>query len=332
MGAGLASLVCTKPWRLLAPIALHVDGVHLVLNRLALASIGPLLGWLRFFVVFVCSVLGGNLASSLRTEDAVSASGGVWGLVVGTGVLFSFRSHGLPPAFAAATRPRVWTPVAINALYSLSPGVDLLAHPGGGLTGGALVFLVSRGRSGQRPPTPASLCLPALSDLLSVLGSEVVASLLGRPWELRGRPAMTTRSAGPAVTLVLPSSLRPAQVNDAFVLGRRLTDPVALVVGLEADLSDEQRAAREQTMEASRETLQTAIDGFTPTTPPEVLVLDERRVLLRREVQASDGRRAINRWLFVDRSVLDVIVFVAASAPPAWAQFAREIAPSAARP
>lgn len=336
MGANLASLTWSEPWRLLAPMALHVNVVHLAMNLLALFSVGPflerLLGWQRFSLVFVLSGVGGSVASSLRGEDlvAVGASGGVWGLMVGTAVLISMPGRALPGFVSASMLSRVWTPVALNAVYSLSPGIDLLAHLGGGLTGALVVVLARRGLGAPGEPRRPSgaLTAAALGCLALALGSVGLASARGRPWELIGTPAMQTRALG-RVSLQLPSSLEPTALESGWLCGRLLTDPIAVVVSAEgAPLSENQAANARDTMEASTESLPMAIDGFTFDGAPQITQLDEHRVLMTRTLRATDGRRALNSWLFLDRTVVNVLVFMARDAPAPWRAIGEAVATS----
>src|SRR5260370_13797086 len=71
---------------------------------------------------------------------SVGASGGIWGLMVAGAVLVTWPRERLPALISAAQRKRAWTPVLINGFYSFTPGIDWLAHLGGGLTRGLLVL------------------------------------------------------------------------------------------------------------------------------------------------------------------------------------------------
>ncbi len=218
-------------YRLLASAFLHADAVHLFVNMLALWSFGPmleaLLGPRRFLLLYGASALGGSLASAMLVDRwSVGASGAIWGLMM-AGIGIALRPHGLlPPAMIAQMRSRAWWPLGLNLIYSLQPGIDLLAHLGGGVVGFALVVTVllrgltpveQRERAADAEPRPRPLLTVAAAlTAAAMVVSVAVALAAGRPWELRAPPAMTrTAVADTGVALDLPESLaRAASVED----------------------------------------------------------------------------------------------------------------------
>jgi rhomboid protease GluP len=194
MGAEIPSRVLAGEWwRLFSVMLLHANIFHLAMNMLALLSFGPflerLIGSGRYLALYVLSGLGGALLSLTRGGDGigVGASGGVWGLMVAGAVAVTWPRGLLPASLAHQLRQRAWTPVVINLLYSLQPGIDLLAHLGGGLSGGLLLFLLNRGGTGTEPLKRS----PALSALGGLMGLALAASMglalwQGKPWELTG--------------------------------------------------------------------------------------------------------------------------------------------------
>jgi hypothetical protein len=67
-------------WRLLTPVALHANLLHLVINNYSLSSLGPLVeklsGRPRFLAVYAASALVGSVASFFFTQSpSVGASG-----------------------------------------------------------------------------------------------------------------------------------------------------------------------------------------------------------------------------------------------------------------
>jgi rhomboid protease GluP len=190
MGALIPSRVLGGEWwRLFSVMLLHGSIVHLVLNMLALLSFGPflerLIGSSRYLALFVISGVGGSLLSMSRGVDiiGVGASGGIWGLMVAGAVVVTWPRGLIRPELALQLRQRAWTPVVINLLYSLQPGIDMLAHLGGGAVGGVLVYTLTQG---ARPGEPLRDTAP-FKVLAAVVGSMLVSSFVialsrGQPW------------------------------------------------------------------------------------------------------------------------------------------------------
>lgn len=193
MGALIPSKVFAGDWwRLFSVMLLHGSFLHLALNMLALLSFGPflekLIGSPRYLLLFVLSGLGGSVLSIMRGTEiiGVGASGGIWGLMVAGAVVVTWPRGLLPPALAAQMRQRAWTPVAINLVYSLQPGIDMRAHIGGGVVGGLLVFLLTSAASQNQPLRPSTgfqFAAVVVGLLLAV--SFGIALADGRPWQLR---------------------------------------------------------------------------------------------------------------------------------------------------
>ncbi|MGH8579107.1 MAG: rhomboid family intramembrane serine protease [Gammaproteobacteria bacterium] len=138
MGANAPSLVHEGQWfRLVAANFLHANEVHLGVNALALLSLGALLerlmGWQRFFTVYMCSAIGGALASTLAGKAlfSVGASTALFGLLGALAVLnWRFRRK-LPGGFYQPLRWWLFI-IGINlALPLLMPQIDMAAHAGG---------------------------------------------------------------------------------------------------------------------------------------------------------------------------------------------------------
>lgn len=150
-GALFGPLTIDDQWfRLLTSMFLHVGAIHLVLNMIGLASLGPVveagLGSVRFLVVYLLCGLGGASASLLVDPARVSAgaSGAIFGLA---GLLLVIHLR-LP----ASDRRSDWDIEAKglgsfvfgNLLFGLvHPNIDNAAHVGGLLIGGLLGFLLA---------------------------------------------------------------------------------------------------------------------------------------------------------------------------------------------
>jgi rhomboid protease GluP len=222
MGANHGTYVKAGEWyRLLASAFLHGDPVHLFMNLLALFSFGPVLealfGARRYLVLYGVSALAGALASAFLKEPrlAVGASGAVWGLMT-AGIAIVYRPQGLlPESVLAGARQRAWAPLAINLMYSFKPGIDFLAHLGGGAAGAALVLsgALTRGlppldvsphsRRARRGSGPLWTVLAAVVGL-AMAGSVAMAFVQGKPWEAGKPPLLERVAVGEGVTLLLP--------------------------------------------------------------------------------------------------------------------------------
>jgi membrane associated rhomboid family serine protease len=155
-------------WRLIGSAFLHIGLLHLAGNLLALAIVGPALervfGWWRFLAVYLVAALGGSVAVYLFGSPfgaVAGASGAIYGLFAGT--LIVVRKLGLDARFMVLA-------VALNFAVSFAPGISLLGHLGGFVTGGllslAMVYAPARSR------TPVQIM--AIGVLLAVMVSLVL--------------------------------------------------------------------------------------------------------------------------------------------------------------
>ena len=81
--------------RLVTPIALHGNFIHLLMNTYSLQNIGPeverMFGPRRFLATYLISGITGNILSSLYTPNpSLGASGAIFGLV---GAYYAFLQH-----------------------------------------------------------------------------------------------------------------------------------------------------------------------------------------------------------------------------------------------
>ncbi|MBL8953724.1 MAG: rhomboid family intramembrane serine protease [Myxococcaceae bacterium] len=344
MGAAISSAVWRgEVWRLLAPMLLHGSFAHVAMNLIALFGFGTFLerylGWRRYLVLYVLSGLGGSVASVLRPGEVVSvgASGGIWGLMIAGAVLVTWPRGRLPALVSQVQRRRAWTPVGINVLYSFQPGIDLLAHFGGGIIGGLLVFtgLITAGlppaeasNDPARPPLRESpiVKLGAAVAILALVASLAAALVFGRPWELRSTPALTTVAFGPTASAQLPMLTTPPRQQEgssSWVYGGLQQDPVAFVVVLpEARLSDDEAADPKGTLSAAvRDFNPGLIDGFKLEVKTELRDRKGRPYLYHRQV-ADDGRTAESHFLIEGHRMATVMVLISKGASSAWREAA----------
>lgn len=192
MGAEIPSRVLAGEWwRLLSATLLHVGVVHLAMNMLAFLAFGTFLerviGGARYLILYILSGLGGSLLSLTRQSDVpgLGASGGIWGLMIAGAVMVTWRPAMLPPRLAIQLRRRAWTPVVLNGLISLAPGIDLRAHLGGGITGALLLLWFTRSWAPSTLPSASRMTRIAAVLLAAILAvSAASAFIAGKPWDL----------------------------------------------------------------------------------------------------------------------------------------------------
>ncbi len=174
-GAKLNSLVeAGQWWRFVAPIFVHVNLLHLLVNMYGLWIIGPyvekLYGGSKFIVLWVLTGIVSMVASYLTVSPArpfgalgrflfkihddpsVGASGALFGLV---GVLFVFGikfRHELPEGFKRAFGIGLLPMIVLNLFIGyIGRGlIDNAAHLGGLAAGAALGLVVDYRRPGER--------------------------------------------------------------------------------------------------------------------------------------------------------------------------------------
>ncbi len=125
--------------RLMTSAFLHYGPIHILLNMLALYTIGPaletVLGRWRYLSLYVIAALGSSVLCLLfDTVDSGSAgaSGAIFGLFAAALVLsksVGFNSRSL------------WITIGINFIFTFSvPGISKLGHIGGFIVGGVAAF------------------------------------------------------------------------------------------------------------------------------------------------------------------------------------------------
>jgi membrane associated rhomboid family serine protease len=193
-------------WRFIAPMFIHINLIHLLVNMYSLMMVGPfvekLYGSAKFTVFWVVTGIFGLVASYLtvrpqlatnafarfifKSDDLPSAgaSGALFGLV---GVLFVFGikfRRELPEGFKRAFGTGMLPIILLNLFIGfIGRGfIDNAAHLGGLLSGAALALAVDYRRPGARQTIThiwRVLQLLALSTV--VLGFYKVARYFNRP-------------------------------------------------------------------------------------------------------------------------------------------------------
>jgi len=178
------SLSRAEPWRFLTAAFLHGPIYHILFNMYALWVVGqylePLLGRVRFAVLYVVSAIGGSVGYLLLTSPQLDPASGVltWAPTVGaSGAVFGLfgamlvlnRHLGRSSAGIAAV-------IVINGVIGfVYPGIAWQAHLGGLLTGIALAMIITATASQNRRRFQS----PALVAVLVVLAVAATAKYAG---------------------------------------------------------------------------------------------------------------------------------------------------------
>ena len=137
-------------YRLFISMFMHFDITHLLNNMVTLGVVGtnvePIIGKVRFVIVYLFSGLFGNVISligEMKTENYVvsaGASGAIFGL---TGALLSLVIINKGKLGSITKRGMLFM-IGLNIYMGLvSEGVDNLAHMGGLVGGMILTFLIA---------------------------------------------------------------------------------------------------------------------------------------------------------------------------------------------
>lgn len=162
-----ADVAAGQWWRLITAGFLHAGPLHLAFNMIALWILGRdlelVLGRLRYGLLYGVSLLGGSTAVVLLGppyQPVLGASGAVFGLM--GALVIVLRRLRLSPGPALLT-------IAINVVLTFTiPGLSVLGHLGGLVTGLAVAAVLVHGPARSRPT----------AGLLAVGGITVVLVLL----------------------------------------------------------------------------------------------------------------------------------------------------------
>jgi len=145
-------------WQLITYSFLHANATHLLLNMLALYSLGPeterAMGRRHFLTLYLLSAVIGGLGFVLITPHAVcvGASGAIFGVIAAFAILFPRRPVCLLFFPFVSFQARTWALIfgAVELLYliqGVEGGIAHSAHLAGGLAGAIYVGIVIGGFS-----------------------------------------------------------------------------------------------------------------------------------------------------------------------------------------
>jgi membrane associated rhomboid family serine protease len=222
--------LATEPWRVVSSAFLHIGPVHLLVNMWALYVFGhfleALLGPARLLVLYAAAAAGGGLASSLAHKELLGAgaSGAVWGLMVAEIVLLLRPRVLFEDIVFHVSKWTVLQPLLLNLFISLTPGIDLMAHLGGGVTGGLLMF------SGVLARDPRGRAWRPAAHVAGALMAACITAALarGRPWELR-RPVLELENLpGAPIAVPVPRGFAMQTEGGSVFFGTLPRDPLVV--------------------------------------------------------------------------------------------------------
>jgi len=171
----------SQPWRLITACFLHANLMHIVFNMWVLVDLAPtieeLYGAPRFFFLYTSCGIGGYLLSGFLGHFSIGASGAIVGLI-GVLLAITYRRGG---AGMQQLRSQIYRWIIYLVLWGFFfPGVDNMAHLGGGITG----FILAKFMLDREPATPGErkrAYALGWATAVVVLASFVVMFFAGRP-------------------------------------------------------------------------------------------------------------------------------------------------------
>jgi rhomboid protease GluP len=142
-------------WRLLAAGFVHIGFLHLLMNMVVLYLAGRFIeqmwGHIRYLVIYLAAVLGGNCLAVVHNVAGVAgASGAVCGLLAAEAVWFLFNRRYLPRALLRQARTVFLVNLVLLIFISSFKNVSGWGHFGGAAAGALTAMLLQLHRFG--PP------------------------------------------------------------------------------------------------------------------------------------------------------------------------------------
>ncbi len=132
-------------WRLITPMLLHGNILHIGFNMYALYILGPGLerfyGHWRYLFLYLMAGFAGNVFSMIFTpEPSLGASTAIFGLFAAQGMFF-FQNRRVLGRISQRALSNIILLAALNFILGLSPGIDNWGHLGGFIGGGMFAYL-----------------------------------------------------------------------------------------------------------------------------------------------------------------------------------------------
>ncbi len=247
-------------WRLLSSVFLHSGMMHFAFNTYVVYALGTFLerifGASRYMILVVLSGLLGSVASYLFGGgfQSVGASGAFWGFLGASAALGLRPGVLIPVSMVAHLKKVALFNLALNLGVSFLPGIDLLAHLGGGVMGFILVWsgVLQQGLGSidlsDRESTRSKQLTGAIAGILflGMMASVATAWTEGKPWELTQEPEFSYRQVPETeFELTVPLGWEEERIDleslagIAFGYGHLLRDGAQFIVELRPLGSDE---------------------------------------------------------------------------------------------
>jgi membrane associated rhomboid family serine protease len=329
-------------FRLLSAGYLHAGLGHVASNVVSLYMFGVLLeaalGPARFLLFYTLCVAGSEIATGLVQPGqlGIGASGGVFGLMGGLLALSLRGRDVLPPGMRKAAFGMSAFYIVFNLVYSLLPGISLLAHVSGAVVG-ALLCGTGAITAGMRPITDAAPERSAVRFLfrgLAALSVAVTAACIGlgirhgKPWQVRFPPRDARVSlTGTPLRIDVPASMLEHTDFDEleggrkYVLGEALFDPLVLSIIVRARPGPVPETNLDAALGAVRQRLaEEPLEKGEERDPPRIVEAGDRKQVVM-ETRLREGQVRLTRWVFFvgDREV-DVQSSLAPDAVESWAK------------
>jgi membrane associated rhomboid family serine protease len=159
-------------WRVFTAAFLHIGPVHLALNMFALllfgAELEQRLGRWRYLGIYLVAAVGAAAAIQLFGDPRVpvaGASGAIYGLMGALGVFMLVQRQDMRSLLVL---------LAINLVFSFLPGISLLGHLGGLVTGALTAAVLVAMRRRRALQIGALVGLAVLFSVLALTVSTVV--------------------------------------------------------------------------------------------------------------------------------------------------------------
>lgn len=141
-----AALAAGEVWRLITPVFLHANLLHIGVNMYSLWAIGPAVerffGQARFLTVYLLSGISGVLLSLVMSPNpSVGASGAIFGLLGALATFLYLHRATFGQLGRAQLRQLVFVAL-INLGLGLTPGIDNWGHVGGLVAGVGLAWFI----------------------------------------------------------------------------------------------------------------------------------------------------------------------------------------------
>jgi membrane associated rhomboid family serine protease len=160
------ALAAGEWWRLISYAFVHGGAVHLLLNLLSHAALGPVVermfGSVRLLILWLVSALGGGCAVVLAGQAAVGSSGAVCGMLGAMVAFVALNRRHLGPQLVAMWQRGLASAVIATVFISMVPGVSWSGHLGGAVAGLAAGVLLNYQRFGTAWQRWASVLGPVL--------------------------------------------------------------------------------------------------------------------------------------------------------------------------